>query len=113
MDNDHKNYYVYIVTNSRKTTLYIGVTNNLPARLREHWSKRGSAYSIAGKYFCFYLIYYESYQYIEDAIARETEIKKWNRKKKEDLINIRNPQWLFLNKDICGHWPPEGNWRRF
>ena len=98
MRTDQNNYYVYIVTNSRKTTLYIGVTNNLTARLREHWSNRGRPHTFAGKYFCFYLLYYETYPYIEDAIARETEIKKWNRKKKEDLINFRNKEWLFLNK---------------
>ncbi len=100
-----KKYFVYIVTNPRRTTLYIGVTNNLSARLMEHWNNRGRPQTFAGKYYCFNLIYYETFQYILTAIKREKELKKWNRKKKEDLILPKNPKWLFLNGEICGQWP--------
>jgi putative endonuclease len=106
-------YYIYIVTNPSKTTLYIGVTNNLPARLAEHWENRSKPGTFAGKYFCYNLIYYEAFQYIDPAIRREKEIKKWNRAKKEMLINSKNPEWLFLNEKICGRWPPHKTIKRF
>ena len=106
-------YFVYIVTNPNKTTLYTGVTNNLPARIVEHWENRNKPESFAGRYFCYNLIYYETFQYIQKAIAREKEIKKWNRTKKEALIQTKNPDWLFLNQKICGQWPPKKIIKRF
>lgn len=106
-------YYVYIVTNPNKTTLYIGVTNNLPARIIEHWENRDRPETFAGKYFCYNLIYYETFQHIQTAIAREKEIKKWNRTKKEALIQTINPNCLFLNQKICGQWPPTKIINRF
>jgi putative endonuclease len=103
---DHT-YFIYIVTNPNRSTLYTGVTNNLISRLAEHWSNRGNPETFAGKYYCHNLIYYETFQYILTAIAREKEIKKWNRKKKENLIASTNPNWTFLNEKICGSWPPK------
>lgn len=95
------NYYVYITTNPGRTVLYIGVTNDLKRRLKEHWEDgQEKRQTFTGRYFCYNLIYYEYFQYIEQAIARETEIKKWSRAKKEALIAQRNPQWLFLNDQI-------------
>lgn len=105
-------FYVYILTNPAKTTLYIGVTNNLAARLKEHWENQGNPDTFAGKYFCYNLIYYEVNPSITAAIAREKELKKWNRNKKETLIKNRNPDWLFLNREICGDWPPPANCNR-
>lgn len=102
---DKKQYAVYIVTNPNKTTLYIGVTNNLPARLFEHWENRGKTDTFAGKYFCHNLIYYEVYDDIRIAIKREKELKKWRREKKEALINTKNPEWKFLNAAIPNQWP--------
>jgi putative endonuclease len=99
-------FYVYILTNPGKTTLYIGITNNLKIRIFEHWSKRGVQSTFAGKYFCYNLIYYESFKYVNNAIAREKELKKWNRKKKEQLIAMKNPEWIFLNNQVFDHWPP-------
>ena len=55
----------------------------------------------------FYLLFYESYDYINDAIAREKEIKGWRRSKKEELINSFNPEWKFLNEELSGKWPPD------
>jgi len=95
------NYFVYITTNKIKTTLYTGVTNNLPYRLWQHREESKTAKkTFAGKYNCYNLIYYEHFDYIEHAIDREKEIKGWTRKKKEVLINSVNPFWKFLNNDI-------------
>jgi putative endonuclease len=91
------NYYVYILTNFTKSVLYTGVTNNLIRRLEEH--KNGSG-DFTSRYNCFYLLYWEHHQYINNAIAREKEIKGWRRSKKEALINDFNPEWKFLNEEI-------------
>jgi putative endonuclease len=93
------NYYVYIVTNKNKTVLYIGVTNNLKIRLQQHYQNAipFTHKSFAGKYNVYNLLYYERFEYIEQAIAREKELKGWRRSKKEDLINTINPDWKFLN----------------
>ena len=90
-------YYTYITTNKNKTVLYTGVTNNLPERLKEHEEDaNGPKKHFAGKYNACHLIYYETFKYIDNAILREKEIKKWSRKKKEALINTLNPNWKFL-----------------
>jgi putative endonuclease len=73
------NFYVYIVTNLSKTTLYVGVTNNMPVRLGQHHENKPDTNAFTGKYYCHYLIYYEHFTHIEHAIAREKEIKKWRR----------------------------------
>jgi len=61
-------YFVYIVTNSERTVLYPGVTNNLEQRLVEHYCNRGQKKTFAGKYYCYNLVYFEEFQYINDAI---------------------------------------------
>ena len=94
------NYYIYITTNPRKTTLYVGVTNNLVRRLQEHYDNSGKPQTFAGRYYCYNLVYWEHFQWIQDAIEREKEIKGWRREKKEALINSMNPKWKFLNNDI-------------
>ena len=94
------NYYTYITTNPGKTTLYIGVTNNLRRRLSEHLENAGKHETFAGKYHCYNLVYYEITSDINAAIAREKEIKKWSRAKKENLINTLNPEWKFLNDEV-------------
>lgn len=94
------NYFVYIVTNPKKTVLYVGVTNDLERRLEEHFANAGLRKTFAGRYFCYNLLHWERFQYIEHAIKREKEIKTWSRRKKEDLINEFNPKWRFLNDDI-------------
>jgi putative endonuclease len=102
--NTHQ-YFIYILTNSTKTALYVGVTNNLPKRVIEHYRNRGSAKSFSGKYNCYNLIYFEKTQYIDLAIKREKQLKGWTRKKKVELINNTNPNWNFLNNEIM-EWPP-------
>jgi len=90
------NYFVYILTNKNKTVLYIGVTNDIIKRLYEHKNSLNKN-SFTKRYNVFYLIYFEHFENINDAIDREKEIKAWKRKKKEDLINSINPEWKFLN----------------
>src|SRR5690554_3210477 len=95
------NYFVYIVTNVNRTVLYIGVTNDLYIRLKEHEndSRHGKKH-FTGKYNTYFLVYWERFEYVDHAIDREKEIKGWSRKKKEDLINAFNPKWDFLNDTI-------------
>ena len=94
------NYYVYITTNPRKSTLYTGVTNDLIRRVNEHYLNRGNKETFVGKYHCFNLLYYERFTVIEDAIRREKQIKRWRREKKNELISCFNPDWRFLNKEL-------------
>ncbi|WP_347923446.1 GIY-YIG nuclease family protein [Pontimicrobium sp. SW4] len=94
------NYYVYILTNKNKTVLYIGVTNNLKERLYYHSNPEAHSKSFSHKYNCKYLIYFEHFFEIEEAIKREKQLKKWNRAKKERLINFKNPDWTFLNDAV-------------
>ena len=94
------NYYVYIVTNKTKTVLYTGVTNNLKERLYYHNNPLPFSKAFTTKYKCFYLIYYEHFQEINDAIRREKQIKGYSRAKKDGLINAFNPTRKFLNNDI-------------
>jgi putative endonuclease len=91
-------YYFYIITNKNKTVLYCGMTNNLDARLSEHESSEGNPKTFTGRYNCHYLVYYEGFDFVKDAIRREKEVKKWNRLKKETLIRTLNPTWTFLNE---------------
>ena len=95
------NYFVYIVTNSNSTTLYIGITNNIQRRLSQHYfDSRHRKWSFAGKYNCYYLIYYEGFEYVNAALLREKELKKWRREKKVNLITSFNPEWEFLNNQV-------------
>ena len=96
-----KTYVVYIITNKNKTTLYIGVTNNIQKRLSQHYfdSERAKK-SFAGKYNCYYLLYYEVFEDVTLAILREKELKSWRREKKNKLISDFNPDWEFLNNDV-------------
>lgn len=85
-------FYTYIITNTKKTVLYVGMTNNLRRRLFEHQNEpRG----FAGRYNCCHLIYFEKFQTASEAIYREKQIKKFRREKKEELINEFNPLWEF------------------
>jgi putative endonuclease len=97
----HKSYSVYILTNRNKTTLYVGVTNNLQRRITEHeMDSKNTKQSFAGKYNCYFLVYYEEFNDPKKAIEREKEIKKWRREKKNALIAEFNPEWNFLNEGI-------------
>jgi putative endonuclease len=94
---------VYIMTNKLKTTLYIGVTSNLFKRIHQHkthYFKNG----FTDKYNLEYCIYYEYFETIQGAIAREKEIKKFRREKKEKLINSLNPSWDDLWEKEIKYW---------
>lgn len=92
-------YFVYILTNYNKTALYTGVTNDLKRRLYEH--KEGlDKTSFTTKYKCYYLIYWDKFNDVEQAISREKQIKGWVRVKKEKLISEFNTDWKFLNEDV-------------
>ena len=92
------NYFIYILTNKNKTVLYVGVTNDLVMRLHQH--VKGLTRGFTHKYNCYFLVCYERYDHINDAIAREKEIKGWRREKKEQLITSFNPEWRFLNDEV-------------
>jgi putative endonuclease len=92
-----KNYYVYIITNNT-LVLYIGVTNNLERRIAEH--KSSLIQGFARDYGLKYLVYYEQCSSVNDAIAREKQLKGWRREKKLNLIKTQNPGFLDLAMDV-------------
>ena len=91
-------YYVYLVTNWNNKVMYLGVTNNLERRLYEHKNKLVKGFT--EKYNVNKLVYFEETQDVTAAIAREKEIKKWRREKKNQLVNRMNPNW----KDLSSGW---------
>ena len=92
--------FVYIITNKTHSTLYIGVTSNLQRRIYEH--KNHLAKGFSDKYNCEKLVYFESFDSIEQAIEKEKYLKGKKREFKENLINSINPQWLDLYEYLFG-----------
>ena len=86
-------YWVYILT-SRSGTLYIGMTNSIERRMREH--KSGEFDGFASKYHCDRLVYLEGFDDVRSAIDREKQLKGWRREKKIALIQKQNPRWQDL-----------------
>ena len=94
ISNDSSSFFTYILTNKNKTVLYTGVTNDLQKRLIEHFEGvQQKSKSFTAKYQCVYLVYYEKFIWVQDAIAREKQIKSWIRRKKIALIQETNPTW--------------------
>jgi len=94
----YHSYYVYIITNHNRSTFYIGVTGNLRQRLFQHKENiQINKKTFASKYYLEFLVYYEKFTWIQEAIFREKELKKWNRDKKLILIKNFNPTFEFLN----------------
>ncbi len=91
-------FSIYIVTNKNHSVLNIGVTNRLSRRTWQH--REGIKAGFATKYQCKKRIYYEHYRDVRDAIARESQLKKWSRTKKIQLINRLNPRWEDLGADV-------------
>ena len=89
---------VYILTNKHNTTLYIGVTRNLPRRIAEHKLHINNGFS--AKYNTEKLVYYEVYDRLDAGIHREKQLKKWHIAWKVKLINDFNPEWKDLAEDI-------------
>jgi len=95
-----KLYAVYMLASRRNGTLYIGVTNDLGRRVFEH--QQGMAPGFTKKYGVHILVWYEEYQDINDAIAREKQLKGWNRAWKLRLIEEHNSGWNDLSEKLCG-----------
>ncbi|MDG2433666.1 GIY-YIG nuclease family protein [Flavobacterium sp.] len=91
--------FIYIITNKYQTVVYTGVTSNLPRRILEHKEKRNPK-SFSARYSLNILVYYEQFQWIGDAIAREKQIKAGSREAKNNLIRSINPSWNDLYDDI-------------
>jgi putative endonuclease len=94
---DH-DYWVYIVSNNTRSTLYIGVTSELRVRVWQHRNGERPG-SFAQRYQCGRLVYFVHYREISDAIAREKQLKRWRREKKNALISELNPRWDDLAED--------------
>ena len=97
MPDDHR-YYVYLLTNWNNKVMYVGVTNNLERRIFEHKNKQVKGFT--EKYNVNKLVYFEETHDVRAAIAREKEIKKWRREKKNNLVVAVNPEW----KDLSDGW---------
>lgn len=90
-------YYTYILSSQRNGTLYIGMTNDLQRRVYEH--KKGIKKGFTKKYGVNMLVYFETFQDVNEAIGREKQLKKWNRSWKIELIEQENVLWNDLAKD--------------
>jgi len=93
-----RKYYVYIMVNKHKTVLYTGITNNLRDRIQQHFE--GKVRGFTRKYNCKFLVFYEVFEDVHQAVSREKTIKGFRREKKEALINKMNTEWKFLNRMI-------------
>ena len=78
------------MTNKYNTVLYVGLTNNIERRVIEH--RTGNSNAFTARYNCHKLVYFEEFSSIDEAIAREKQIKSWNRNRKEKLIDNYNPE---------------------
>ena len=92
-------YYVYLMTNSHKNLLYTGITNDLIRRVYEHKHHLDKG-SFTDRYNIEYLVYFESTSDVTAAIDREKQIKGWNRKRKNNLVESKNPEWKDLYEEV-------------
>ena len=99
-DGFYYQFWVYILS-SRSGTLYVGITGYLNRRITQH--KIDTIECFTKKYQCHRLVYYESYQDVLVAIAREKQLKRWRREKKIALIEKLNPRW----HDLAENWGRE------
>jgi putative endonuclease len=99
-----RNYFVYIVANRRRGTIYVGVTNDLVRRVHEH--REGIYDSFTRKHGCKHLVWFDLTGDVNAAIAHEKRVKKWLRPWKDALIEKQNPDWRDLWWDIIGPRPP-------
>lgn len=95
----NKEYFVYLATNKVNTVIYIGLTNDLSRRMDEHKSKANPV-SFTARYNVNKLVYYETFEDINDAINREKQIKGWLRIKKIQLITSNNPNFRDLTGEL-------------
>ncbi len=97
---EEKQYFIYIMTTMTNTVLYTGITNDLQRRVIEHRSDKGSKFT--KKYKLYKLVYFESGDNVNSALAREKQIKGGSRNKKIELINSINPNWDDLFEHYFG-----------
>ncbi len=95
---EEKHYYVYLLTNWNNKVMYVGITNDLVRRLYEHKNKLVSGFT--KKYNVHKLVYFEETSDVISALAREKEIKKWRREKKNNLVLSVNPGWNDLSERL-------------
>ena len=95
-----KDMFVYMMTNRLRTTLYIGVTNDLARRVWQH--QNGTIEGFTKQYRLTILVYYEVFPEPLSAIAREKQLKNWRRTKKDTLVNTLNPEWRDLGVELFG-----------
>lgn len=93
-----RTYYVYLLTNWNDKVMYVGMTNDLKRRMHEHKTKAVKGFT--EKYNLNKLVYFEATSDVHSAIAREKEIKKWRREKKNALVVRANPEWKDLSKSF-------------
>ena len=94
-----KLYFVYLLTNVTNVVLYTGVTSDLPGRVYEHKNALDPK-SFTARYGVHKLVYYESYSDVRAAIEREKQIKGWNRRRKNALVESMNPEWKDLYETL-------------
>jgi putative endonuclease len=92
-----RRYYVYLLTNWNNRVIYVGVTNDLTRRIYEHKNKLVEGFTKT--YNVDKLVYFEETNDVNSALAREKEIKKWHREKKNNLVLRMNPKWNDLSKE--------------
>ena len=92
-----RRYYVYLLTNWNNRVMYVGVTNNIARRIYEHKYKLVQGFT--AKYNVNKLVYFEETGDVVTALAREKEIKKWRREKKDNLVISMNPEWADLSTE--------------
>ena len=97
-------FYVYLMA-SRTRVLYCGITNNLGRRVQQH--KEGTHPGFSKTYRCTRLVWFQNFKYVDSAILREKQIKRWRREKKLALIQEQNPSW----QDLSELWLGEENCR--
>jgi putative endonuclease len=93
--------FTYMISNYERTVIYIGVTNNIYKRMLDYKNNLGGYF--ASKYKCKYLVYYENFQAIGDAIAREKQLKNWHKDWKWNLVKTNNPELNDLSADWFTH----------
>ncbi len=91
-------YYVHLLASSQNGMVYIGVTNSITRRLEEH--QTGLTEGFTRRYGIRKLVYYETFLDVDNAIAREKQLKRWSRKKKNALVESKNPAWEDLSKQV-------------
>jgi putative endonuclease len=101
---------VYILSSGKHGTLYIGVTSDLLARLHQH--REGLIKGLTTRYGVTRLVHFERFDDMASAIAREKQLKKWNRDWKLNLIESSNPEWIDLAESF-GFGPPIAKRQRF